>query len=350
MKDLSPVSRIVIALASLALIVTLFLPIWNIDLWAPQYPEGLSMQIWLSKLAGDVNIINGLNHYIGMAHIKEEMFPEFSYLPYVVVGFAVLGLLVALLKSFRMLVGLLALLMIGGGLGLYDFWRWAYKYGHDLDPTAPIQVPGMTYQPPMFGYKALLNFGAYSMPDTGGWLFFVAGLAIAGVAGYEWFYRQRKSESTHGESTPGVKNVAFALLAGTLIMGCTTEASPIRYGTDNCQHCKMTIVDQKFATVYVTPKGKTYKFDDIACLTRYQKDNAVTDADMAQILVANYASPGKLIDARTAIFRQGDDLHSPMGGNTAAFMNAEAAGKIAGVATDDEKLTWTTLNLSHAPH
>ncbi len=349
MKDLSPVSRIVIALASLALLVTLFLPIWNIDLWAPQYPEGLSMQIWLSKLAGDVNIINGLNHYIGMAHIKEEMFPEFSYLPYVVVGFAVLGLLVALLKSFRMLLGLLALLMIGGGLGLYDFWRWAYKYGHDLDPTAPIQVPGMTYQPPMFGYKALLNFGAYSIPDTGGWLFFAAGLAIAGVAGYEWFYRQRKG-ALPGVNSPGVQKVAFVILLSMLAMGCTTEASPIQYGKDNCQHCKMTIVDQKFAAVYVTPKGKTYKFDDVACLTRYQHDNAVTDANMARILVADYASPGKLIDARKATFRQDDDLHSPMGGNTAAFASAEAAGKATGIATDDRTLTWTNLNLSNDPH
>ncbi len=349
MKDLSSTSRTIIALASLALIGTLFLPIWNIDLWAPQYPEGLAMQIWLSKLTGDVEIINGLNHYIGMAHIKEEMFPEFSYLPYVVIGFALLGLLAALLKSFRLLLGLVALLAIGGALGLYDFWRWAYEYGHNLDPTAPIQVPGMTYQPPMFGYKALLNFGAYSMPDVGGWLFFAAGLAIAGTAGYEWFYRQRKSVSS-GVVSPVIKNVAFIMLASTLAMSCTTEANPIQYGKDDCQHCKMTIVDQKFAAVYVTPKGKTYKFDDVACLTRYQHDNAVPDADMSQILVADYANPGVLIEAKTATFRQGDDIHSPMGGNTAAFVSTETAGKATGIAADDETITWKNLNLSHAHH
>ena len=44
---------------------------------------------------------------------------------------------------------------------MVDFYLWEYEYGHNLDPTAPIQVPGMSYQPPLIGYKMLLNFGAY---------------------------------------------------------------------------------------------------------------------------------------------------------------------------------------------
>lgn len=63
-------------------------------------------------------------------------------------------------------------------LALVDFYRWEYAYGHNLDPHAAIQVPGMTYQPPLIGYKQLLNFGAYSYPHGGGW-FYIAGVSLA---------------------------------------------------------------------------------------------------------------------------------------------------------------------------
>ena len=83
MKKMSNTSRIIIAIGSLALIIMFFVPAWSIYLIAPQYPEGLSMQIWLNKITGQVEIINGLNHYIGMKHINAEMFPEFSFLVYI---------------------------------------------------------------------------------------------------------------------------------------------------------------------------------------------------------------------------------------------------------------------------
>src|SRR3954467_3684871 len=95
-NQISRFSRIVIAIASLSLMATYFLPVWFIFLIAPQYPEGLTMQIWLNKISGQVDIINGLNHYIGMKHIQSEMFPEFSYLVYIVALFILFGLIVAI--------------------------------------------------------------------------------------------------------------------------------------------------------------------------------------------------------------------------------------------------------------
>ena len=53
-------------------------------MWAPQYPEGLEMKIWINNLTGDVKIISALNHYIGMKHIEVSMFPEFKYMVYIV--------------------------------------------------------------------------------------------------------------------------------------------------------------------------------------------------------------------------------------------------------------------------
>lgn len=47
---------------------------WQIELEAPQYPEGLVLKLHANKIGGDVEIINGLNHYIGMATLHTENF------------------------------------------------------------------------------------------------------------------------------------------------------------------------------------------------------------------------------------------------------------------------------------
>ena len=78
MNRLHPVTRLVLLVAVLSLISAYYLPLWQIQLWAPQYPEGLNMKIWINNLSGAFDIINGLNHYIGMATIENDMFPEFA--------------------------------------------------------------------------------------------------------------------------------------------------------------------------------------------------------------------------------------------------------------------------------
>jgi copper chaperone NosL len=54
-KKLQPVTRIITLLSSIGLVAVLFLPMWTIDLTAPQYPEGLSLVIYPHKLGGDVD-------------------------------------------------------------------------------------------------------------------------------------------------------------------------------------------------------------------------------------------------------------------------------------------------------
>src|SRR5690606_20421394 len=142
-KKMSNTSRILVALAAIAMIATYFLPTWSIYLIAPQYPEGLSMQIWLNKITGQVEIINGLNHYIGMKTINADMFPEFKILPFIIGFFILYGLIVAFTGSRKMLFSFLIMLVLFGIAALVDFYMWGYDYGHDLDPTAAIQVPGL---------------------------------------------------------------------------------------------------------------------------------------------------------------------------------------------------------------
>lgn len=178
-QNLSSLTRVITFICGLMLIVVLFVPLWRIELSAPQYPEGLVMKMYPNKLAGNVDIINGLNHYIGMKTLHTEDFLEFTVLPYIIVFFSVFSLLVGLVvKKRRWLIALLIMFILFGVIAMIDFWRWEYNYGHNLNPNAAIIVPGMAYQPPLIGYKKLLNFGAYSVPDTGGWVFISVGLLL----------------------------------------------------------------------------------------------------------------------------------------------------------------------------
>ncbi len=80
-NKLSGTSRILVLVAAMGLVFVLFQPIWRIDLDAPQYPEGLNLKIHANGLRGNVDIINGLNHYIGMKTLHDEDFIEFTLLP-----------------------------------------------------------------------------------------------------------------------------------------------------------------------------------------------------------------------------------------------------------------------------
>jgi copper chaperone NosL len=178
-KRVGNITRLILILSGLGLIAVLFVPLWTIDLQAPQYPEGLALIIYPNGLGGNVEIINGLNYYIGMKTLHTEDFFEFKVLPYLIGFFAVAFLVVGAIGRRKWMYILLSLYIVFGVIAMVDFYKWEYNYGHDLNPHAAIQVPGMAYQPPLIGYKQLLNFSAYSIPAMGGWIFLgVGALAI----------------------------------------------------------------------------------------------------------------------------------------------------------------------------
>ena len=181
-NSLSKLSIILLSISGIGLVISIFVPIWAIYLEAPQYPEGLGMFLHANKITGDYEIINGLNHYIGMKTIHQEDFWEFKVLPYALGFFAVLAFLFAFLKKKWGLYFFTALFLLFGIAFMVDFWLWEYDYGHNLNPNAPIIVPGMSYQPPLLGFKQLLNFGAYSYPDVGGWIMFAVGIISVGLS------------------------------------------------------------------------------------------------------------------------------------------------------------------------
>ena len=177
-NSLSKLSKILLITSGIGLIISIFVPLWANYLEAPQYPEGLGMFLHANKITGDYEIINGLNHYIGMKEIHQEDFWEFKILPYALGFFAALAFLTVFLNNKKWLYFFAALFLIFGVAFMVDFYLWEYDYGHNLDPNAAIVVPGMSYQPPLIGFKQLLNFGAYSYPDIGGWIMFGVGIIL----------------------------------------------------------------------------------------------------------------------------------------------------------------------------
>lgn len=326
MKKLSLFPRVALAIGALLVIACYFLPLWEIQLWAPQYPEGLSIQIWHNNLTGDVDVINGLNHYIGMKHLKVEMFPEFKFLKYILAAFIVLTLFTAWKGSVRALQIYCVIVFIAGCIALADFYRWGYDYGHNLNDDAPIKVPGMAYQPPVIGYKVLLNFTALSVPASGGWIIVGLGTLAFAILGFVWINNRRNK--------PNAAALILIPLALTLY-SCNKAAPSITFGKDNCSYCKMTIMDKKFGALIVTDKGRTYTFDDIKCKTAFlQSEHPAISGSY----VVAYDKPGQLIVQETAFYLKGESVKSPMGGGVAAFSTHEACkaaeAELHGVCSD----------------
>ncbi len=98
-------------------------------------------------------------------------------------------------------------------------------------------------------------------------------------------------------------------------------------GKDQCDNCRMTITEQKYATQLITQKGRAYKFDDIMCMNMYESSNP-DKATNAKTYVIDFPS-GKFLEKAKATFIKGGSIKSPMGGNTQAYQDKAAAQKAA---------------------
>ncbi len=333
-NNISSLSKVLLIISGILLTVSIFMPIWRIELDAPQYPEGLCLTIHANKLAGQVEIINGLNHYIGMKTLHAEEFIEFTVLPYIIGAFAIACLLVVFISSKKSLNILLGSFILFGIIAMFDFWRWEYNYGHNLDPNAAIIVPGMSYQPPLIGFKQLLNFGAYSVPDIGGWLFIASGILMV-IAVYIEIKKTKKLKMNSSLRLI----LPFSLF---VLLSCqSVNPEPFKLNKDACDYCGMTISDLKFGAELITEKGRIYKFDDISCMINYHKENKEKLAN-TKFFISNYLNEKQIIPAESASFVQHEEFNSPMGGNIAAFNNKDSAKTFASKYKVEVK-SWATI-------
>src|SRR5690606_21227040 len=310
---LSWLVRGLVAVAALLPLLTFVWPLWHYYFEAPQYPEGLAMQIWTSRLTGRVDLINQLNHYVGFMQPDAAEFWELRVLPVAVVVLSAAGLLVAARGLRRWLPAWLVGYGAFAVAGMADFFRWLWRSGHTIDPRAAITMEG--YTPPMLGTSQFMNFYITAWPGWGAVALaggFVLGLAVFGGL---WFLSRRRVRATRPVA------VATALLALLVLAAACSPPKPVPIiiGQDLCAFCEMQISDPRYPAQLVTKTGKAYKFDSIECMIAFLHEGVVVAGDVHSLWVADFNQPGKLLEVEEARYLRSGGLRSPMGLNVSAF-------------------------------
>lgn len=117
------------------------------------------------------------------------------------------------------------------------------------------------------------------------------------------------------------------VLIAVIFTSCSRDAEPIKYGKEECAACKMTIMDKKFGAEIISVKGKIYKFDDLVCMVKFINGHTIKENDIREKLVVDYQNESTFINAELARYYVGEDVHSPMNGDAAAFSNEQEAQK-----------------------
>ena len=136
------------------------------------------------------------------------------------------------------------------------------------------------------------------------------------------------------------KNVAFVVIITSILSSCNTDLEPINVGTDKCDQCNMTIIDDRYAAACKTPTGQTFKFDDLHCMMEYS--NKVV-ANVTEYYVAIYNRPFEpLVSCDEAYFIKNEIFPSPMNSGYAAFIDENYAKSIAD-SLDTNVLRWLDI-------
>ena len=178
--------NLLLGAAAVLLLVSMFLPYWKMTLHAPQYPSGLSVEVFVNRMTGDVAEIDGLNHYIGMRPLGEAAQLERA-VSMVAVVFLVLLVMAAVYvhSPWAALLALPAILWPFIFIG--DMYYWMRNFGMNLDPTAPLSSSIKPFVPPILGSGMVGQFETVATFQIGLWLAFLAvGLILAGL-----YYQRR---------------------------------------------------------------------------------------------------------------------------------------------------------------
>ena len=172
-------------LAALLLVISIFLPYWRMTMFAPQYPKGLQVQVYVNNLQGDVDEIDALNHYLGMPPLDEggQLERSVSVLSITVFGL----LLIAAVFVHNQWAGLLALPAVAYPfIFLADLWYILYSYGHSIDPQSALGGAIDPFTPPLLGEGTIGQFRTLAELGPGFYLA-LAGLVVVLVG--LWFHR-----------------------------------------------------------------------------------------------------------------------------------------------------------------
>ena len=184
-------TRVALAVLVIPMLLSFTQPLWRISMVAPQYPRGLTLDIFAYKLRGgneghDINEINELNHYIGMMKINREQMSDLDWIPFAFGFLVLITLRAAAVGNVRSLVDLTVLITYVSLFALARFVYKLYAFGHYLDPRAPVHVE--PFMPVILGAKQVANFKTYSYPMAGSVLMGIFAMGVVFITVWH-FYR-----------------------------------------------------------------------------------------------------------------------------------------------------------------
>jgi copper chaperone NosL len=138
-----------------------------------------------------------------------------------------------------------------------------------------------------------------------------------------------------------IRSSLFAIAVPILmtLVSCAQKVPTIDYGQAECAHCRMNVVDERFAAAIITKAGRQYVFDGAECMVPFVASGSVAEEQVAGWYVCDHAHPGDLLDATKAFYVHGPAFRSPMRGDVAAFVS-EGERDAAQDRDGGEPLNW----------
>ena len=169
-RPVSLTGRLLLLAGVVVILAGAALPLWRIQLVAPQYAEGLTLDMYAYQIVAgnggqDLAEINTLNHYIGMKPIVEADFLEMKVLPFAIGVFSLLTLRAVVVGRIMSVVDLVVLFCYVGAFSMASFAYRLDSYGHHLDPRAPMTIE--PFMPVVVGSQQIANFVQTSLPLAG---------------------------------------------------------------------------------------------------------------------------------------------------------------------------------------
>ncbi|MGC7870899.1 hypothetical protein ACPUYX_05125 [Desulfosporosinus sp. SYSU MS00001] len=181
----SVVKRLLSLAAAVSFALAMVWKLWGMTLVSTFYYNGLRLNIYATKVTGDLSELNILNHYIGMMNIDNSL-PEFRWIPWVMALLIALCIGMAIRPTQKVLMTGTILVLIGLGIMGGDFYYRLYQYGHIFTPDAAIKVPGFT--PKIMGQYTLANFKVTTGFGFGGLMAMLGVILLL----YSVFYRSER--------------------------------------------------------------------------------------------------------------------------------------------------------------
>lgn len=193
-------SRPLLLLLAIPLVLAALLPLWRFELDTPQFPGGLSVDLYAYTIRGghdgaDLRDINALSHYIGMKRIDPNALDDLDWLPF---GFGALGVLLLRVAAIGNVRALIDLSVITTYFALFAGARFAFGLharGHHLASDAPIRVDA--FMPPLFGSKQVGQITTFAQPGVGAWMLLVFVVAIGALAIVHLALGRRQARMEH---------------------------------------------------------------------------------------------------------------------------------------------------------